>query len=116
MAVKFFPTVALFFGLLAVSRAGWSVSSSETDKSSVAGVEHRRIVLSESASSEEATVDVALFSMKSATVRVIDNPRGEDDLAAVTPRVRGVAGVNGGYFDPQDAAGGLLISEGDLIA
>src|SRR5205085_3439215 len=116
MAVKFFPTVALFFGLLAVSRAGWSVGSSEMDKSSVPGVEHRRIVLSESASSEEATVDLALFSMKSATVRVIDNPRGEDDLATVARRLRGVAGVNGGYFDPQNAPVGLLISDGKLIA
>ena len=116
MAVKFFPTVALFFGLLAVSRAAWSVSSSETDKGSVPGVEHRRIVLSESASSEEATVDLALFSVKSATVRVIDNPRGEDDLATVARRVRGVAGVNGSYFDPQNKPVGLLISDGKLIA
>jgi exopolysaccharide biosynthesis protein len=116
MAVRFFPSAALFFALLAVSRAGWSVNSSETDKSSSAGLEHRRIVLSETASSEEATLDLAVFSMKSATVRVIDNPSGDEDLGIMARRARAVAGVNGGYFDAQHAPVGLLISDGKLIA
>jgi exopolysaccharide biosynthesis protein len=82
----------------------------------VAGVEHRRVVVTESETSEEARLNLALFSPKSATLRVIDNPTGADDLGAVVRRARAVAGVNGGYFDPQDVPLGLLISDGKLIA
>jgi uncharacterized protein YigE (DUF2233 family) len=47
---------------------------------------------------------------------VIDNPGDEADLAIAVRRSRGLAGVNGGYFDPQNAPVGLLISDGKLIA
>ena len=92
------------------------MSSTTTETSSVAGIEHRRIALTETSSGDEATVDLALFSAKSATLRVIDNPKGESDLAVAARRTRAVAGVNGGYFDPQNAPVGLLISEGKSIA
>src|ERR1700704_2286319 len=117
MAVRPSLTVTLIFLLLArLASAGWSVSSSEAEKSSAAGVEHRHLVLAETESGDEATLDLALFSAKSAIVRVADNPAGNEDLASVMRRVRGVAGVNGGYFDPQNAPVGLLISDGKLIA
>jgi len=116
MAVRFSLTAAVLFLALAVSRAEWNVASSETDRSGVAGIEHRRIVLNETGSGEEATLDLALFSTKNATLRVADNPNGDFDLAAVMRRTRGVAGVNGGYFDPENAPVGLLISDGKPIA
>ena len=49
-------------------------------------------------------------------LRVTDNPVGDKDLASVMKRTRGLAGVNGGYFDPQNAPVGLRISDGKLIA
>lgn len=107
---------ALLLFLASAAQAEWAVTSSETERSAVAGVEHRRIVVSDPETGEEAKLDLALFSTKSATLRVIDNPTGADDLAAVIRRTRAVAGVNGGYFDPQDAPLGLLISDGKLIA
>lgn len=116
MAVRFSLTVALFLAAVALSRGAWNVSSSETEGSAVAGVEHRRLVLTDAASGEDATLDLAVFSMKSATLRVVDNPNGDYDLATVMRRTRGVAGVNGGYFDPQNAPVGLLIADGKLIA
>jgi uncharacterized protein YigE (DUF2233 family) len=117
MAVRPSLTGALIFLSLArLASAEWSVSSSEAEKSSAAGVEHRHVMLAESETGDEATLDLALFSTKSAIVRVADNPAGNEDLAAVMRRVHGVAGVNGGYFDPQDAPVGLLISDGKLIA
>jgi exopolysaccharide biosynthesis protein len=116
MAVRFSLIAAFFLLSLPASRGEWSVGSSETESSIVAAVEHRRIVLAEAASGEEATLDLALFSTKNATLRVVDNPKGDYDLAAVMRRARGVAGVNGGYFDPENAPVGLLISEGKLIA
>jgi uncharacterized protein YigE (DUF2233 family) len=116
MAVRSALTVALLLLLAGVAGAAWGVSSAEIEKGPVAGVEHRRIVLTETASSEEATIDLALFGAKSAAGRVIDNPNGDDDLAAAMHRAGGVAGVNGGYFDPQNAPVGLLISDGKMIA
>jgi uncharacterized protein YigE (DUF2233 family) len=98
------------------ARADWVVTSSQTDRAAVAGLEHRRLVLAESGTKERATLDLALFSTKTATLRVIDNPTSEDDLAAVMQREHCVAGVNGGYFDPANAPVGLLISDGKLIA
>ena len=107
---------ALFLFLASAARAEWTGTSSEAERSAVAGVEHRRVVVTESETGEEARLNLALFSTKSATLRVIDNPTGADDLAAVVRRTRAVAGVNGGYFDPQDVPLGLLISDGKLIA
>jgi uncharacterized protein YigE (DUF2233 family) len=98
------------------ARADWAVTESRTDQGGVAGVEHRRIVLTENKSDERATLDLALFSTKSAALRVIDNPAGNDDLAAAMRREHCLAGVNGGYFDPADAPVGLLISSRKLIA
>jgi exopolysaccharide biosynthesis protein len=116
MAAKFSLTAAILVLSLAAARGEWTVGSSETERSFVPGVEHRRIVLGEAVAGNEATLDLALVSTKNATLRVVDNPTGSDDLAAVMRRTRGVAGVNGGYFDPQDAPVGLLVSEGKLIA
>jgi exopolysaccharide biosynthesis protein len=117
MAVRPSFTGTLIFLLLArLASAGWNVSSSDTEKGSAAGLEHRHVVLAQSESGDETTLDLALFSAKSAVVRVTDNPAGNEDLAAVMRRVRGIAGVNGGYFDPQNAPVGLLISDGKLIA
>ena len=107
---------ALFLFLTSAARAEWTVTSSEMERSAVPGVEHRRVVVTESETGEEARLNLALFSTKSAALRVIDNPTGADDLAAVMRRTRAVAGVNGGYFDPQDVPRGLLISDGKLIA
>jgi exopolysaccharide biosynthesis protein len=98
------------------ARADWTVTSSQTERAAAAGVEHRRVVLSENGTGEQATLDFALFSTKAATLRVIDNPTGEDNLATVMKREHCFAGVNGGYFDPVDAPLGLLISDGKLIA
>ncbi|MDQ6624811.1 MAG: phosphodiester glycosidase family protein [Verrucomicrobiota bacterium] len=64
----------------------------------------------------EATLDVALFSSKTATLRVIDDPSSSSELSQIVPRNNGIAGVNGGYFDPQHAPVGLLLSDGHVVA
>lgn len=115
MAVRILLTAAVLFLSLGLSSGGWKISSTEAEPGSAGGVEHRRLELVETVSGEDATLDLALFSAKAATVRVIDNPSG-DDLAVVTRQVRAIAGVNGGYFDPQNAPVGLLISDGKMIA
>jgi uncharacterized protein YigE (DUF2233 family) len=102
--------------LVGSARADWTVTSSQTERAAVAGVEHRRVVLTERGTGERATLDLALFSTKAATLRVIDNPTGEDNLAAVMRREHCLAGVNGGYFDPENRPVGLLITDGKLLA
>src|SRR5215212_8336859 len=103
----------LFLVLGDPARADWTVTSSETELGPAAGVERRHIVVSDAASGSEARIELALFSTKSVAVRVVDNPGG-DELSSVAKRMR--AGVNGGYFDPQNAPVGLMISEGKMIA
>ena len=109
-----FAAVALL--LVAAARGEWAVTSSQTEPAAAAGVEHRRAIVTESASGTEATVDLALFSNKTATLRVIDDPTGQGSLASLMQREGCIAGVNGGYFDPNDAPVGLLISEGRKVA
>lgn len=79
-------------------------------------MERRHLVLDDTGAGEHATLEIAIFSSKTATLRVVDNPAGEDDLAAAMVRERCLAGVNGGYFDPADKPVGLLMSDGKLIA
>src|SRR5438552_3353389 len=64
---------------------------------------------------ESAMVDLAIFSAKSCTLRVIDNPTGET-LSDTMRREKCAAGVNGGYFSSDFAPIGLLISDGKMIA
>jgi exopolysaccharide biosynthesis protein len=105
--------LTLLFALSA--GAAWTVSSSKIEKGTTSGIEHRRIVFEEKSSGDEATIEFAAFSTKSVSVRVIDNPAG-DELATIMRRTRGSAGVNAGYFDPENVPVGLLISDGKLIA
>jgi uncharacterized protein YigE (DUF2233 family) len=107
-------TAALTLLLGLAAQAGWTVSSSETERATAPAVEHRHVVVANSGG-DEATVEIALFSPKAVNVRVVDNPNS-DELASVMRSLHGLAGVNGGYFDPQNAPVGLLISEGKLIA
>lgn len=114
MARLSFIIALVALSLSAPVRAEWTVSSPETERGQ-AGVEHRRIVVAENTSGAEARLDLALFSTKTATLRVIDNPNGDGNLAAVMQREQCVAGVNGGYFDPEYAPVGMLITKGQVI-
>lgn len=100
---------------VAGAAAQWTVVSTESEFSNGKRVEHRHLVV-RSAGGNEATLDLAIFSTKAATLRVIDDPGANSELAAVMQREKCIAGVNGGYFDPQDAPVGLLISDGRVVA
>jgi hypothetical protein len=116
MVAKSALAAALLFLLLGdPAHAAWTLSSSESEPSAAAGVERRHVIVSSPASGDEATIELALFSSRSAAVRVVDNPDG-DELTSVARRIRTLAGVNGGYFDPQNEPVGLVISDGKMIA
>jgi uncharacterized protein YigE (DUF2233 family) len=105
--------IAIVF-VVANAHAQWAVVSTTSDFSAARVVEHRHVVL-RSETGDEATVDFAIFSPKTATLRVIDNPGAADSLAGAMQREKCIAGVNGGYFDPEYAPVGLMISDARTI-
>lgn len=113
---RFSARFVLVLFLAGSARADWTVTSSQTERGATPGAEHRHIVTTDSETGERATLDLALFSPKSATLRVIDNPISENDLATLMPRENCLAGVNGGYFDPENKPVGLLICDGRVVA
>jgi uncharacterized protein YigE (DUF2233 family) len=57
------------------------------------------------------------FPAVAATLEVIDQPKPPRQGLAETMAQNGaLAGVNGGYFDPENAPVGLLVSHGKMIA
>ena len=112
------PKLALALLLMVAARAGggWTTVSSEEPSSSTS-CRHVRSIVQESESGERAQLHLAIFDSTKARLRIIDQPsEPRADLAAVMQKERCLAGVNGGYFDPDYAPVGLLISDGHLIA
>lgn len=107
--------IALFVFATA-ARGEWQIVAGNTEASATAGVEHRQVVIRDFENSGQATIDVALIAAKSGKLRVIDNPAGAETLADAMQRRNCVAGVNGGYFDPNFRPIGLLVSEGVVIS
>jgi hypothetical protein len=107
----------LFLLVLSAANAQWTQISSQSEPSPNRGLEHRYVVVEDSNSGERASLELAIFSAKSCRLRVIDQAR-EPRLGLDETMARGnfLAGVNGGYFDPQYNPIGLLIVEGTMIA
>jgi hypothetical protein len=107
----------LFLIVAAAARGEWKAISTQTEPSAARGLEHRYIVLEDSVTGERVSLELALFSTKSCTLRVIDQPtEPRADLATAMRREKCLAGVNGGYFHPDYKPIGLLIVDGRTIA
>jgi len=104
----------LFLVISATAHADWTIISSASEPGR-SGVVHRHVVLENEARSERVTVDLAIFSTKSCTLRVLQNEDGADSLAGVMTHAKCVAGVNGGYFDEKFAPIGLRIANGQML-
>ena len=99
------------------ARADWQIVSSEQRGLGRADVVHLEIMARESEGGDRATLHLAVFSTNKATLRVIDDPpEAQADLTGTMQREQCIAGVNGGYFDPEDKPVGLLIADGRLVA
>lgn len=100
------------------TQADWQVASSARQESSPNDlVEHWLVAVENPDSAEQATLHLAVFATRHATLKVIDQPDApRRELAEVMAETKSLAGVNGGYFDPEDAPVGLLISAGHVIA
>jgi hypothetical protein len=107
---------ALFYlAFVATAQADWTVlsSASEPGRGSVV---HRHVVLENADGNGRITVDLAIFSAKSCTLRILQNQGGADGLGEVMRHEKCLAGVNGGYFDEEFAPIGLRIANGQMIA
>jgi hypothetical protein len=105
----------LFLALATVGPAQWVEKNSRDENSFDGRVVHRHIDLAESETDKRAVVDLALFSAKSSKLRVIDNADGTT-LSDAMRRENCIAGINGGYFDPNFAPLGLRIIDGKVTA
>ena len=111
-------SAAIFFLLLfSTAKAQWTQISSQSEPSPLRGLEHRYIVVEDSAAGDRASLELAVFSTKSCRLRVIDQPsEPRVDLEEIMGRGNFLAAVNGGYFDPDYKPIGLLVVDGAMIA
>ena len=106
----FFLTVALAIS----AQAEWKILSTESQPG-LSGIEHRHVVVEDTAAGQRIAVDVTVFAAKSTALRVIDNPDGQS-LAAVMKREKYACGVNGGYFDTEFKPIGLRVADGTTFS
>ena len=108
--------VALLLLLCSVARGEWRVVSAEAQGKGAGGVVYLKTQVEDSATNARATLHFGVFDTKNATLRVIDDAgAAHSSLAETMARENCVAGVNGGYFDPEHAPIGLLINDGRVV-
>jgi len=105
----------IFFCLAGFALGNWQVVGSSDKPSPQPAVVYRHVDLEQTETGERATLDLALFSTKACRLQVINNSEGASLSAAVEPSDF-LAGVNGGYFDPDFAPLGLRIVDGKTIS
>jgi Phosphodiester glycosidase len=105
----------LFLALATLGPAQWIEKNSRDENSFDRRVIHRHIDLAESEADKRAMVDLALFSAKSSKLCLIDNADGVT-LSEAMGRTNCIAGINGGYFDPNFAPLGLRIIDGKVTS
>jgi hypothetical protein len=110
-----FKCAFFFLALAAIAQADWTILSTASEPGRE-GLVHRHVVLENPVGSERITVDLAIFSSKSCTLRILQNKNGAESLADVMRDEKCVAGVNGGYFDEKFAPIGLRMANGQMIA
>jgi hypothetical protein len=101
--------------LSAAANAEWTVRLVDSEPGR-GGIEHRHLILESTRSGERAMVEIAIFSPKSCTLRVIENERGSRTLAEAMKPEKCLAGTNGGYFDAKFNPIGLRINNGETIS
>lgn len=110
-------SAGIFLIVLSTAQAQWKQISSQSEPSPNKGLEHRYLVVEDSNSGERASLELAIFSTKSCRLRVVDQPsEPRADLEDVMTRGNFLAGVNGGYFDPEYRPIGLLLVDGTMVA
>jgi Phosphodiester glycosidase len=100
--------------LAASAHAEWKILSAQSEPGH-SGIQHRHVVVENTAAGERADFDVAIFSARSCALGVIDNPDGQG-LAVTMKREECACGVNGGYFDAEFKPIGLRIADARILS
>lgn len=106
-------TISLL-GITASAQAEWKIPSVESERGR-AGIEHRHAVVENTTANQRVDIDVAILSVRSCALRMIDNPDGPS-LAAVMKRENCACGVNGGYFDGEFKPIGLRVTNARTLS
>ena len=102
--------------LFSTARAQWTQISGQFEASPVRGLEHRYVVMEDSNSGDRASLELAIFSAKTCRLRMVDqSTEPRIDLEEIVAKGNFLAGVNGGYFDPEYRPIGLLIVDGKMV-
>jgi Phosphodiester glycosidase len=103
--------------LTRIAAAEWKVVGLSDEPSSPPSLVHRHVDLKQPETGDRAVLDLALFSKKSGTLRIIDNPDGASDVSTLIGRTSGLlAAVNGGYFDEHFTPLGLRLIDGRITS
>ncbi|MEP6810054.1 MAG: phosphodiester glycosidase family protein, partial [Chthoniobacterales bacterium] len=109
------PTAG-FFAAVVAAQAGWTITQSEVHPGKSDAVHRVEVSAEESGNGDSAEVQLAVFDFSRATLRVVDQPQEpRTSLAPTMQRDGCLAGVNGGYFDPNYAPVGMLVSQGKVV-
>jgi hypothetical protein len=107
----------LFLIVASTARADWKMISTQTEPAAGRGIEHRYLVFEDSGSGDRASLELAIFSTKSCRLRIIDQPdEPRLALSEAMQRENCLAGVNGGYFDPDYKPVGLVVANGQTLS
>jgi uncharacterized protein YigE (DUF2233 family) len=104
--------VAFLVGAARLAVADWTLAESNP-RPAPAGLDfsERRV----KSDGSDVTLWVVTFDPKAHTFAVMDNPEGSFDLGTAAEKRGVLAGVNGGYFQPDHAPMGLLMRQGAQI-
>src|SRR5438105_12156945 len=92
-----FKRVFFFLALAATAQADWTILSSASEPGRD-GLVHRHVFLENAVGSERITVDFAIFSTKSCTLRILHNEGGAVSLGEMIRHEKCLAVVNGWYL------------------
>lgn len=105
--------VAALLAFCGTARADWQILATQNLGSPADGVEVLETQLERKNPEGHARLVAIVFNTRSHTIRVVDSPKpGETRLASLSESRQAIAGVNGGYFEPDFTPVGLVISEG----
>ena len=105
--------VAALLAFCGTTRADWEILSTQILGTPADGVEVLETQLKRQNPDGHARLVAIVFNTRSHTIRVVDSPKpGETRLANLLESRQAIAGVNGGYFEPDFTPVGLVISEG----
>jgi len=114
--VRKLSAALLVCALAATASAEWTETGSSDEHSADARVIYRHVDLHDSLTGKSEIIDLAIFLTKSCRLRVIDNADGANDLRTAMASANCIAGINGGYFDPNFAPLGLRIIDGKVTS